>query len=203
VPPPGVAVLDPGADPGPVLAPHRAWQAHLVPDAHGALQWAIIEGIVDIVTGEGPVVTDRVYELYVRASGGRRVTKPVRDALDQATAAALRRGLLDKTQDRVTGRSVRTLYLPGTPPVVLRRRGDRELEHIPPTEVAAVARHILDRDTGINNSELKRLLLIATWRAPTATRSTSRASSAAMSSAAARCPASGSTISGTVTRRSC
>ena len=145
----------------PVLAPHRAWQAHLVPDAHGALQWAIIEGIVDIVSGEGPVVTDRAYELYVRASGGHRVTKPVRHALDQATAAALGRGLLDKTQDRVTGRSVRTLYLPGTPPVVLRRRGDRELEHIPPTEVAAVARHILDRDTGINNSELKRLLLIA------------------------------------------
>jgi hypothetical protein len=125
------------------------------------LQWAIIEGIVDIVTGEGPVVTDRVYELYVRASGGFRVTKPVRDALDQAIAAALRRGLLQQIRDHVTGRSVKTVYLPGTPPVILRRRGDRELEHIPPTEVAAVARHILERDAGISDSELQRLLLIA------------------------------------------
>ena len=145
----------------PVLAPHRAWQPHRVPDIHSALPWAIVEGIVDIVTGEGPVVTDRVYELYVRASGGHRVTKPVRDALDQATHTALKKGLLEQIRDNMTNRSVRTLYLPGTPSVVQRRRGDRELEHIPPTEVAAVARHILDHDPGINDSELKRLLLTA------------------------------------------
>lgn len=59
----------------PLLAPHRALQPHHVPDVNSALQWAIIEGVVDIVTGEGPVVTDRVYELYVRASGGQRVGK--------------------------------------------------------------------------------------------------------------------------------
>ncbi len=34
----------------PVLAPHRAWQPHHVPDIHSALPWAIVEGIVDIVT---------------------------------------------------------------------------------------------------------------------------------------------------------
>jgi very-short-patch-repair endonuclease len=145
----------------PILAPHSAWQAHHVPDVHSALQGAIIEGIVDIVTGEGPAVVDRVYELYVRASGGHRVTKPVRQALDRATAAALRRGLLQQIQDGVTSQSANTLYLPGTQPVVLRRRGDRELEHIPPTEVAAVARHILGHNTGISDSELRRLLLIA------------------------------------------
>jgi hypothetical protein len=145
----------------PILALHRGWQPHHLPDVHSAVSWAIIEAIIDIVAGEGPVITDRVYELYVRASGGHRVTKPVRDALDQAVTGALRRGLLQKTQDRVTGRSIRTLYLPGTPPVVPRRRGDRELEHVPPAEVAAVARHILDCDTGISDTELKRLLLIA------------------------------------------
>ena len=145
----------------PVLAPHRAWQAHHVPDARSALQSTIIEGIVDIVSGEGPVVTDRVYELYVRASGGHRVTKLVRDALYRATTVALRRGLLQQTKDGIISPTATTLYLPGTPPVILRRRGDRELEHIPPTEVAAVARHILEHDTGISDSELQRLLLIA------------------------------------------
>jgi hypothetical protein len=60
---------------------------------------------------------------------------------------------------------VKTLYLPGTPSVVLRRRGDRELEQIPPTEVAAVARHILNQDPDTNDSELKRLLLTAFERA--------------------------------------
>lgn len=145
----------------PILAPHRAWQPHHVPDVNSALQWAIIEGIVDIVTGEGPVVIDRVYELYVRASGGSRVGKNIRHALDQATAGALRRGLLQQVQDGVTRGSGQTLHLPGIPPVVPRRRGDRELEHVPPTEVAAVAHHILDQDTGTDDSELKRLLLVA------------------------------------------
>jgi hypothetical protein len=44
---------------------------------------------------------------------------------------------------------------------VLRRRDDRELEHVPPTEVAAVARHVLEGDSRIEDSELKRLLLVA------------------------------------------
>jgi very-short-patch-repair endonuclease len=145
----------------PVLAPHRAWQPHHVPDIHSASPWEMVMGIIDIVTGEGPVVTDRVYELYVRASGGHRVTKAVRDALDQATRTALDKGLLEQIRDNMTSCTVRTLYLPGTPPVIERRRGDRELEHIPPTEVATVARHILDNDPYTYDSELKRLLLTA------------------------------------------
>ena len=145
----------------PVLAPHRAWQPHDLPDVSNAVQWAIIDGLVEIVSGEGPVVTDRLYELYVRASGGQRVGKNIRHVLDQATTAAIRKGLLCQTNGGQTGQSARTLHLPGTPPVILRRRGDRELEHIPPTEVAAVAHHILSHDTSISNSELKRLLLSA------------------------------------------
>ena len=54
---------------------------------------------------------------------------------------------------------MKTLYLPQTPSIILRRRGDRELEHIPPTEVAAVARHIISSDPGIDDNELKRLIL--------------------------------------------
>jgi len=145
----------------PALAQYRAWLPHTVPDVHAASQWSIIEGIVDIVTGEGPVVTDRVYELYVRASGGRRVTKPVRDTLDEATSIAIKKGLLEQIHDNVADRTVRTVYLPGTPPVVLRRRGDRELEHIPPTEVAAVAGHILTENLQISDVELMRVLLTA------------------------------------------
>jgi len=129
------------------------------------VQWAIIDGIVDIVTGEGPIVTDRLYELYVRASGGNRVGKNIRHALDQATTAAVRRGLLQQIGDGISRQPGQTLHLPGTPPVILRRRGDRELEHIPPTEVATLTRHILGQDTSISDGELKRLLLTAYERA--------------------------------------
>jgi very-short-patch-repair endonuclease len=142
-----------------VLAQHLAWPSHPVPDAHAASQWSLIEGIVSIVTSEGPVVTDRVYELYVRASGGRRVTKPVRETLEKATDAAVKKGQLEQVRDKVAGRTVRTLHSPGTSPVVPRRRGERELEHIPPTEVAAAARQILTDNPQINDTGLMRTLL--------------------------------------------
>jgi hypothetical protein len=106
-------------------------------------------------------VTDRAYELYVRASGGHRVTKLVRDALDEAVGIAVERGLLAQIRDKVAGSTIRTMYLPGSPPVVLRRRGDRELEHIPPTEIAAAARHILAEDSRITDADLTRVLLTA------------------------------------------
>ena len=150
------------ADPRiPALAQHRAWPPYPLPDVHAANQGSIIDGILDIVTDEGPVVTDRVYEVYVRASGGRRVTKAVRETMDQATDTAVKKGLLKQIRDNVAGRAVRTVYLPDTPSVVLRRRGDRELEHIPPTEVAAVAGHIVTEDPRIRDTELMRLLLTA------------------------------------------
>jgi very-short-patch-repair endonuclease len=145
----------------PAMARHQAWPSRPLPDTHYASQRSIIEGVIEIVTGEGPVVTDRVYELYVRASGGRRVTKTVRDVMDEAVGIAIRSGLLEQVHNKIAERAVRTLYLPGTPPVVLRRRGDRELEDIPPAEVAAAAGHILMEDPRISDAELKRVLLTA------------------------------------------
>jgi hypothetical protein len=71
-----------------------------LPDVNSAVQRAIIDGLVEIVTGEGPVVTDRLYELYVHASGGRRVGKNIRHLLDRATTIATRKGLLCQTSDR-------------------------------------------------------------------------------------------------------
>jgi very-short-patch-repair endonuclease len=146
----------------PTLSVHRAWLPHRVPDVRSSPpQQVIIEEIIDIVAAEGPVITERIYELYLRASGGIRVTKPIRDALGEATATAVKRGQLKQIQDRLAGRWVKTLYLPRTPSIVLRRRGDRELEDIPPTEVAAVARHIISSDPSVDYNELKRLILTA------------------------------------------
>jgi hypothetical protein len=128
---------------------------------HTAYQQDIIKGILDIVASEGPVVTERVFELYTRASGGQRVTRPVRDIMDEAIDTALKTGLLEQIRDNIAGHILRTVYLPDTPAVVLRRRGDRELEHIPPTEVACLAAHILAKDPQINDTELMRDLLTA------------------------------------------
>jgi hypothetical protein len=70
-------------------------------------------------------------------------------------------GLLDQIGDHGINPSGKTVYLPGTQVVIVRTRGDRELEHIPPTEVAAVVRHVFEHVPGIGTEELKRILLTA------------------------------------------
>ena len=63
------------------LDPYQVWVPRRLPDANTASDAAVVEAVVEIVTAEGPVLAARVYELYVRASGGYRVGKNVRQAL--------------------------------------------------------------------------------------------------------------------------
>ncbi len=145
----------------PVLSPYQSWIPRLLRDASTASQASIIDAMVEIVTQEGPIVAARLYELYVRASGGHRVGKTIRQVLNRAAYAAVRSGQLVQIDDQLPGQAAKTLYLPGTPAVVLRHRGDRTLEEVPRSEVAAVAKEILRRDPSVGDTELKRLLLVA------------------------------------------
>jgi very-short-patch-repair endonuclease len=141
------------------LHAHTPWQSKPLADVYEAPQVAIIDGIVEIVAVEGPVVASRVYELYVRANGGFRVGKNIRSTLNRATAAAVRAGRLEQIEDDEPGQARKTLFLPGTPPVVVRVRGERDLEEIPVSEVAAVARRLLEHDRDLDDASIKRILL--------------------------------------------
>jgi hypothetical protein len=145
----------------PDLPDYRTWQARTLRDTNTASMPAIEDAIVEIVRAESPVLAQRVYELYVRASGGHRVGKNVRQVLNRAAYAAIRSGHIAQLEDDVPGQVGKTLYLPGTPSVVLRRRGERTLEQVPRTEVAGLAKEILRRDPSVGDGELKRLLLTA------------------------------------------
>ncbi|GIU88473.1 MAG: hypothetical protein KatS3mg009_2988 [Acidimicrobiia bacterium] len=141
------------------LAPYVAWTAHPLPDPNSASQKELIAGLAEIVAVEGPIVARRAYELYVRAAGGQRVGKRIRSTLNRAAAAAVRTGRLAQIRDAQPGQQAKTLYVPGGPDVCVRERGPRELEDIPPTEVAALARVLIDEEPTISDEALKRRLL--------------------------------------------
>ena len=109
---------------------------------------------------EGPVVAIRAYRLINRASGSQRFTAPARKALNQACAEAVRKGLLTATNPlNKEGQWQLVLRRPGSPEVFLRERGPRELEELPPDEVAAVLM-LIGAENGTTDSEaLKRQLL--------------------------------------------
>lgn len=129
----------------PRLNPYRGWREHPLPDPRTAKVAEVAAGLVEIVKAEGPVVCRRAYQLYNRAAGLARVGKELRRIYNRAMYSAIRSGKLVQSNDWGTsGQQDKIVRAPGVPAVVVRERGDRELDEIPPTEMAVVFRTIAE-----------------------------------------------------------
>jgi hypothetical protein len=162
-PDPGDRLAQASVQPNPLqFEPYVSWQATPQPDPRGASQAALIKALTEIVAVEGPVVARRAYRLLVRAAGGQRVTKLARAPLNRAAAAAVRRGVLaDENPGGGPTQIDRVLRLPGTPKVRIRARGDRPLDEVPTSEVAAVMARLQAANPRLTPAELKRAVLDA------------------------------------------
>ena len=143
------------------LSRYVEWEpADLVPDPRIAERAHLLSLLAEVAECEGPVVAIRAYRLINRASGSQRLTAPARKALNQACAEAVRKGLLTATNPlNKEGQQQLVLRRPGSPEVLLRERGPRELEELPPDEVTAML-VLIGAETGTTELEaLKRQLL--------------------------------------------
>ena len=118
-------------------------------------------GLVEIVRCEGPIVSTRLLQTYVRAAGWHRVGPEMRRALLAAVSQARGDGLLEVRQElpRSYDRAFDVVRLVGTDEVRPRSRGDRTFHEIPPSEVGYLMR-ILQRDRpDASREELFRMTL--------------------------------------------
>ena len=128
------------------LAPYTEWvSTGYVPDPRTAKKVQLAALLAEVVECEGPVVAIRAYRLINRESGRQRLTKPARRALNQACAVAVRnRVVIAKDPlDRV-GQAQLVLRSPKSPKVVVRERGPRQLDELPPDEIATLLRLLGD-----------------------------------------------------------
>lgn len=96
--------------------------------------------LADIVR-EGPVPCQRAYRVYARHAGIQRIGRHLRSLFNASMYRAVRQGLvLQEDEWGVKGQSFQIVRAPDTPPVVLRTRGHRDLDEIPPRELAEVMR---------------------------------------------------------------
>ena len=139
------------------LAPYTEWHpADSVPDPRTAEQAQLVALLTEVVECEGPVVAIRVN----RASGSQRLTKPARTALNRACAAAVRTGVVTATNPlEYKGQSQLVLRLRSSTRVNLRERGPRELDELPPDEIAAMLRVLGEGAPALEPEELKRQVL--------------------------------------------
>jgi hypothetical protein len=118
------------------LEPYTAWTPHGVPDPRSAGREAIGPVLLEIISAEGPILAERAYRLYVRASGGKALTSIARAPLSGSTFRLRNAGAIDFEEGSEVLRPA------GTPEVRVRELGPRALDEVPMREVAELMRRL-------------------------------------------------------------
>jgi hypothetical protein len=118
------------------LEPYTAWTARPVPDPRSAGREAIGPVLLEIVAAEGPILAERAYRLYVKASGGKALTSIARAPLSGAAFRLRQAGAIDFEEGSEVLRPA------GTPEVRVRELGPRPLDEVPLREVAELMRRL-------------------------------------------------------------
>lgn len=141
------------------LAPYEKWVPDAAPDPNSVSLPELMEGLVDIVAIEGPMVCHRAYLLYNRAAGNARLGSQIVRLMNRAMYRAVRLGSLQQSDERRRGGQINQIVrIAGTPEVVVRQRGPRRLEEIPPLEIEAIREALLCKDPSLGEDQLVRNL---------------------------------------------
>jgi len=105
----------------------------------------VAEGLCRIIDVEGPVLAKRAYDIYLRGCGIRRMGGPLKRSMNKALQYAIKKNQVVKEDETNKGGLVYSIVRStGAPPVLVRDRGSREFEEIPPSELQLVARRLAD-----------------------------------------------------------
>jgi hypothetical protein len=131
--------------------PYTAWTPRPLPDPRSAGRETIGPVLLEIIDAEGPVLAERAYRLYVKASGGKALTSIARAPLSGAAFRLRQAGAIEFEGD------AEVLRPAGTPAIRVRELGPRALDEVPLAEIAELMRRL--RDAGVG--ELPRAVLDA------------------------------------------
>jgi very-short-patch-repair endonuclease len=135
------------------LIQYTSYSGAPCPDPRNSLRDQVADGLYRIVREEGPVQVKRLFDIYLRSCGIKRMGHELRDSLLSAVNSLLQLNALnghgylpndDKLNDIV--------WLALSPPELVRTRGDRSLEEIPLGELRSVYELVVAR-IGLNKEE--------------------------------------------------
>ncbi|MGH9357869.1 MAG: AAA domain-containing protein, partial [Terriglobia bacterium] len=141
------------------LAPYEEWVPDAAPDPNSVSLPELLEGLIDIVAAEGPIVCRRAYSLYNKAAGNARLGSQIVRLMNRAIYRAVRLGRLRQSDEHRRGGQINQIVrVAGAPEVVVRQRGPRPLEEIPPLEIRSVRDALLSEDPTLGEDQLVRRL---------------------------------------------
>lgn len=106
----------------------------------------IAQGLVRIVEVEGPIVVKRAYDIYLRGCGIKRLGHDIKHTMNEALSYVVNQGAVVCVDETAASEEIFSVVrIAGAEAVKWRSRGARSFEEIPPSELQAAARYLLDR----------------------------------------------------------
>ncbi len=126
-------------------APYVNFEGVAGPDPRYTNPSQVAEGLCRIIKDEGPVLAKRTYDIYLRGCGIKRMGGELKKVMNRSLQHAIRNKLIIKEDESSKGGLLYSIVrLPDVSPVVVRERGTREFNEIPPSELQLVARRLLE-----------------------------------------------------------
>src|SRR5262249_12052506 len=126
-----------------VVAEYLAYEGPPGPDPRTVNVGEVADALCRIVEAEGPVLAKRAYGIYLRGCAINRMRHGLKSLMNKALSSGIRRGLIvsenDPNRRGLINSTVRSV---GSPPTILRVRGPRTFDEIPPGEWRALGRHV-------------------------------------------------------------
>jgi very-short-patch-repair endonuclease len=147
---------------GPTLAAseYRTWSVRSMPDPRIAPFREVIEGLIDIISTEGPMLAYRAYGIFAHAAGINRIGREIRSVFNEALERAIRMGrVAAQDEHKSTAPYHKIVRVVDTQPVLVRTLGNRTFEEIPPSEIAEVMRQLCSDTKLGTRDELYRSVL--------------------------------------------
>jgi Superfamily I DNA and RNA helicases and helicase subunits len=140
---------------------YRVFEGEAGKDPRSINNEELCKGLCKIIEVEGPMLCKRAYDIYFRNNNIRRMGGELKRLMNGAIKFGVKKGYLEIEYEKkgkdLTDSIVR---IAGSPPVILRERGPREFDEIPPSEVQLVARLITDRgDIEYGSEDCFRIIL--------------------------------------------
>lgn len=141
------------------MTAYRDWAPVPLADPRSATVPQLVFGMTEIVEAEGPVIADRVFHLFAKASGLGRIYEATRRRMIVGLRQALRDGVILSESEGSEDPGNWVLRLPSQDRVSVRTLGGRTLHEVPAAEVAEIMLEIRVRDELISRDELFRAVL--------------------------------------------
>jgi len=138
------------------LLNYSKWIHRTLSDPRNSTINQVMDGLIEIIKVEEPILRERVFHLYVKASGLGRIGSQILSIFKNALRKAIKKNYVEEVIEFWLPReSVKIIQMKSSSGIKIRELGDRTFKEIPPTEVAALMSLIIDNNKAdVSETEL-------------------------------------------------